>query len=149
MYTQKQLSEAVASFLANNPSDVAEAIGLAGTVSTDIGVKPLYWHCVTMFGGESGKNSVQFNMVMQSSEPINTLAKLKAWIESISGSVILACNGCIEVSETSYPIHAIVKTSSNTYMGYYISPTNGSTQISSFDFNAYFSSYGDQVYRLN
>ena len=55
MYTKNQLSQAVADFLANNPYDVAEAIGYAGTVSTDIGVKPIYCHPVILLRSVVGE----------------------------------------------------------------------------------------------
>ena len=134
---------------------ITEVLGLdedGGLVkeSRDSVVKPIYWHGVNMFKVASSKTtSVQFHVLSNNDTPLNTIAKIKAWAESISGTVLIACNGTIPVNDTFYPCIAINKNSDRTYDIYYIDSTDGAVSINNIELNDYFANAQDNINKIN
>lgn len=113
-------------------------------------VKPIYWHGLNVFKQDGGKvSSIQFHILNNDDTPINTIDKIKTWAESISGQVLIACNGSIPVSNVYKQCVAIIKSATNEYSIYYIDDTNGVVSIPNIDLADYFASVQDAINKLN
>lgn len=106
----------------------------------------LYWHGINMYANDG--TTANFHILNNSSTLIDTLAKVKAWAEAITGDVIIACIGCIKVSDTFRTLMYIVKNSNNTYDLYYMSDTQGSKRIQNINLEDYFTEVEDASNQL-
>ena len=155
MYTQKQLSDAVASFLANNPSDIAEAIELAGTVSEDIGVKPIYVHHITLtLDSSAGRVSV---MILNNSSTSFDAGSFVTYLNSISvdesGYARFLTSGGIVVEGTLYPALALLKRAVGSRYGFVGVASDGTTKVIDYADNATLtaniSTLSDYCFKIN
>ena len=91
---------------------IADVLGLdsnGGLVkeTRDSAVKPIYWHGINMYkthGSGGGTSAILLHILKNNSALINTIDKFKAWCESISGQVIVSCNGTIKYNNVFYPL---------------------------------------------
>ena len=111
--------------------------------------KPIYWHGINMFGGGEGTpNSIQFHILNNTNTKINSIDKVKAWAQSISGAVVISCNGAIQIEGVGYVVHAITKSAGNAYNIYYVGAT-GSQFISNVNISDYFNQVEDATNKIN
>ena len=101
--------------------------------------KPIYYHGVDLYD-DTLKQSIQLHILNNSSEPINSVAKIKAWAESITGQVNIQCSGIVYVSDAYQVPFIIIKFDNNTYQ--YAYGTNSGVKLATpTDFN-------DETYRV-
>ena len=114
----------------------------------DLG-KPIYYHGLDIVDGTKG-NVAQAHILSNSSEAIDSLTKLKAWAEAITGQVFIQCNGCIKVGSVWQQLYLILKTANNEYRLYYVDNASGYTSVNNVNLNDYFNEViGDAVNKIN
>ena len=140
MFSLKQLEE-----IANAR---IEALVEGGTLEN---AKPIYWHGIICDKVVDGTltNSFTFHILKNDNTPINTLALLKAWIESITGNVIVQCNGNIYYDSKNYELILMQKTTDFGYVLRMRNDTDGVVQLTNVDLEDYIASMFDDINKIN
>ena len=118
-----------------------------GTI-TEVGdIQPhLYYHGIEMYK-LSDNNLAEIVIINNSSEPINTIAKLIEWANSIDGNVNIPVSGCVKVGSDSYPLHVIAKIATDQFNLIY-SKSTGFDTVLNVDLSSYFEQVTDSNNKL-
>lgn len=96
-------------------------------------IKPIYYHGIDISNSQS--ESIQIHVLKNDNTPIDSIADLKAWAESITGTVLIQCSGVVKQGETYCPIFLIIKNSDNTYVFALISSSGAINVNMTSEFN--------------
>lgn len=107
--------------------------------------KKLYYHGLNIYKGS--ESAIEALVLNNDNTPINSINRLKAWVESITGTVIINVNGAITIEGNIYSTIAIIKQPANTYQIFY-QGTNAVAHIDNVDLATYFTNCDDAVNRL-
>lgn len=107
--------------------------------------KPIYYHPINMY--KESDNAFIFTVLNNSPTPINTVAKVIAWANSITGTVLMNGSGLIRVEGTTYPLYAIEKVSNNVFKLFYVG-NNGVASLSDNTLSN-FTTVTDNVNKIN
>lgn len=112
-------------------------------------VKKIYYHPINMYDGTK-KNAFIFVILNNSSAPIDTFAKLKAWANSISGAVIMNGNGIMKNPNTNTfnNVYALYKTPTETWTVCF-STSSGYETVTNQNIEDYFATIEDNVNSIN
>lgn len=121
-----------------------------GTVTN---AKPIYYHGVELIS-YTAKNVAEIAILNNSPDPINSIAKFKAWAESIPQDlVIVKVDGCVKLSDTVYHLYAILKVKTGDTIQYKFAylDTDGYDVTAAVDLDDYFESENtaDGVNKIN
>lgn len=96
--------------------------------------KPIYWHGLDLYVNDpSSITNLSATILNNSEDAINSVDKLKAWFERITGEVDLAVNGVMTYDSSVYNPIRIRKSSNNTYTFYYTTGTGYSSRALDWD----------------
>lgn len=114
-------------------------------------IKPIYWHGIICdkLGISDIVNSFTFHILKNDNTPINTLALLKAWFESIDGEVTVQCNGNVYYDSKNYDITLIQKTTEFGYVLRMRNDSDGVVQLVNVDLEDYIGTMFDDVNKIN
>lgn len=107
--------------------------------------KPIYWHGIDLF---SNDNSFQFHILNNDNTPIDTIAKVKAWAESIEGQVNMTGNGTIVIEGVAHTMTVLVKQSNNHYSIVYVG-ASGYGILNDINIEDYFTTCVDYSNKIN
>ena len=132
MFSLKQLEE------------ISKQVIESGEVSN---AKPIWYHGLDIYDGTK-RNTIQCHILKNDDNAIDTLAKLKAWAESITGQVFIQASGCVDIGGTWYPVYLLVKNEANQYIICYVDSTSGFL-TSTIALEDYFTDCTDRYNKIN
>ena len=101
----------------------------------------VYYHGIEMY--KLGDNNLaEIVIISNSNEPINSIAKLIEYANSIDGNVNIPVTGCIKVGSDSYPLHVIAKITTDQFNLIY-SKSTGFDTVLNVDLSTYFDQVSD------
>lgn len=121
------------------------ADGTAYELKTIEGATPIYYHGINLYDfNNPSQHTLQFHILNNTNTLINSVDKIKAWANSITGEVIIGCNGAFFNNGVGGVAHALVKVDSTSWDIYYVDST-GSHAVSGIDIADYFDAVQDAV----
>ena len=153
MFSEKQIKEIIDETAVSSIAgkDIAPASITTEKINgeTNPSVKPIYYHGLDLYDS-TNNHSAQIHILNNSNEPIDTIAKLKAWAESITGDVFIQCGGCIKVLSKWRELYLIIKSgSTNKYTLCYVDPESGVASFSNVNLEDYFTQCADKLNKIN
>ena len=105
----------------------------------------LWYHGLDLI--KANENSVQCHILNDNGTLINSVAKLIAWANSITGKVVIQTNGCIVIEGVAYVLNAIVKNTTDNFTLVYVGADKYYT-INNANLTDYFTTCNDSVNQL-